>query len=111
MAALNAQTLSNAGSTVTLTASAASDTVPVGNGLDTFVVLDNGTGSPVVWTIVVPGNDFLGTAKPDNEVTVAAGSRKLVPIRREYADPVTGRATITQAAPAANISIGVVRLG
>jgi hypothetical protein len=110
MANLAVQTLSAAGTNVTFAASAASDTAHVGNGRNTVLILHNGTGAPVTWTVLVPGNTFLGVATDDNAVTVPAGEYRYVLLVKDYADD-TSRATITTASPAAGIEAAVVRMG
>lgn len=109
MANLAVQTLSAAGTNVTFAASAASDTAHVGNGRNTVLILHNGTGGSVTWTIQVPGNTFLGAPTDDNAVIVPAGEYRYVLLVKDYADD-TSRATIT-VTPAANVEVAVVRLG
>ena len=109
MAALTTQTISDAGTTVTYATASASDTVQVGNGLNTFLILKNGSGSSVTYTIAVPGNTFFGSPNDDNPITVAAGAQKLVPLRKEYQDE-TGRATVTCSAPGVGVEIAVVQV-
>lgn len=113
MAALATQTLVNAGTAPTFGAAAASDTVQVGNGLNTFVVYKNGSGAPVNVTIAVPGNTSYGQASPDPVIEVAAGGERWIPLRKEYADPAVagvGRATITTSAQT-SVTVAVVQVG
>lgn len=109
MAALTTQTISDAGTVITYALAGATDTAQVGNGLNTFLILKNGSAGSVTYTIAVPGNTFFGQAKQDNAIVVAAGVTKMVPLRKEYADE-TGRATITTTSPAASVEIAVVRI-
>ena len=111
MAALVTQTLSNVGADLSYTLSNATDTAEIGNGHDTFVVFDNGTASPVTWTIAVPGNTFLGVAIADNAVSVPANSRKYVPLRKEYFDDTQGGRAVITVTPGANVRVAVVRVG
>lgn len=113
MAALTTQNLSNTGAAPTFGAAAASDTVEVGNGHNSFVVYKNGSGGSINVTVVVPGNNTYGEPNPDKIVAVGAGAEKWIPLRREYADPAVagvGRATITTSAQT-SVTVAVVRVG
>ena len=67
------------------------DTVPVGSK----VLVSNGSGSSITVTVVVPGNDTYGSARPDFTKTVAAGAlTQLGPFPNDLADPATGLVTV-----------------
>lgn len=57
----------------------------------------NGSGSPINVTVVVPGNDEFGTARPDIVVAVAAGAHTMIgPLLSPLLpDPSTGLIGIT----------------
>lgn len=60
-----------------------------------FVTVENGSGGSITVTVVVPGNDDFGNARPDHSVTVAAGTERDIPINRaEFVDPATGLVTV-----------------
>lgn len=110
MAALATQVMTDNGFTPTYTDVAASDTAEIGNGHNTFLVYKNTSGSPLAAKVNVPGNEFFGVAKADNDITVPATTgEKWVPLRKEY-DDGTGRATLTHTSPVANQKVAVVRI-
>lgn len=109
MAALAIQTITAAGHEVTFAASAASDTAHVGNGRNTVLILRNGTGGEVTWTIAVPGNTFFGAATQDYAVAVPAGEDRHILLHKDFANE-TGSATVT-VIPAANVEVAVIRMG
>jgi hypothetical protein len=114
MAALTTQLLVDAGTAPTFNAAGASDTAEVGNGMNTFLVVKNGSASPSTVTIVVPGNTTYGQPQPDPAIVVAAGAEKWIPLRKEYADPAVagvGRCTVTTSAQDPLLKTAVVRVG
>lgn len=113
MAALATQNLVDAGTAPTFGNAAASDTVEVGNGMNTFVVYKNGSGAPVNVTIAVPGVTSYGQPTPDPVIAVAAGGERWIPLRKEYANAAVagvGRCTITTSAQT-SVTVAVVRVG
>jgi len=80
------------------------DTVVAGN--DTFVVVKNGGGSPTAVTVVVPGTDEYGNAKPDLAVSVVNGTERYIPLRSAgLIDPTTGLVTVI-CSPVTSVTIG-----
>jgi hypothetical protein len=90
-------------------AATASDTAPIGNGHNTFLVYTNNHTAAQTVTVAVPGNTFFGAANPDNAISVPNGATRYIPLRKEY-DDGTGNATITITAPT-SIVVSVVRIG
>lgn len=115
MAALATQLLVDAGTKPTYVNSSASDTVEVGNGVNTFVHYKNTGGSAAVITVVVPGNTTYGSPNPDPAITVAATTGEgWIPIRRAYQDDAVagvGRATITATNSGATLQVAVIQVG
>lgn len=114
MAALATQSLVDAGTAPTTGALTASDTATVGNGHNTFLYVDNGSAGSVNVTIVVPGNTSYGQPAPDPVIAVAAGAKKWIPLRKEYADPTVagvGRCTVTTSAQDPLLKAAVVKVG
>ncbi|WIC88884.1 hypothetical protein SEA_SHAGRAT_15 [Rhodococcus phage Shagrat] len=109
MAALTLQHISDAGTKPTFGAASVSDTALIGNGLNTFLVYKNGSGSPVDVTVVAPGDTDYGVALPDKVVTVAAAGEAWIPLRKSY-DDASGSATVTMA-DATGVTVALVRLG
>lgn len=96
MALLTAQNVPVTGVQATYSAVSASDTVtPESNTLIYHV--KNAGGSPDTVTIVVPGTDQFGQARPDVAVTVTNGTEKFIylTLQQQLADPTTGVITIT----------------
>lgn len=86
MANLTPQTVTVLGTLLTAVAPTATvgDTVPVGSR----VTVRNGAGSPINVTLVTPGNDAYGTARPDVVVAVANGTAKAFgPMPADLGDP------------------------
>ena len=75
------------GAELELVAAAASDTFKIAS--HRALVIENGSGSPITATFVVPGNTALGEANPDNVITVPAGETWIVPTNELYRDPST----------------------
>lgn len=106
MANLNAQTTTVMGTTLTSYGPTASvgDTVPVGSR----AIVRNGSGSSINVTIVTPGNDTYGLARPDIVTAVAAGAVAMFgPFPNDLADPVTGVVTLICSA-VASVELRVV---
>jgi hypothetical protein len=60
------------------------DWVPIGS----YVTVRNGSGSSINVTIVVPGNDAYGSARPDPVKAVAAGANtRFGPFPYDLGDP------------------------
>jgi len=93
MANITPQQVSVLGTDITMV----TPTVTVG---DTFppnctVVVRNGSGSSINVTVVTPGNDKYGQARPDLVKACAAGAQTHFLInQQDLADPVTGLVTI-----------------
>lgn len=60
----------------------------------THLLIQNGA-TPSSITIVVPGTDTQGIARPDVTLVIGANTVQLIKIGREYKDPATGNATLT----------------
>lgn len=88
------------------------NTVPIGTGSDTFLVLRNTNAATRTVDIVVAGTTEYGAANPDVQYTLAATTGELwIPIRRSYRDPnIPGRATVTISA-IAGVKAAVVKVG
>jgi hypothetical protein len=72
------------------------------------LLVKNGDASPKTVTIVTPGNDKYGQARPDIAVVVAAGATELIgPLPQDLADPVTGQVGITYSAVTAVTVAGI----
>lgn len=97
MALLTAQQIAITGTTVTMSAAGASDTVAPDERA--FWRVKNASGAPITATVVVPGSTF-GQANPDVAVTVEAttGDKLIGPLVRSLADPATGLITLTTSA-------------
>ena len=93
MANLPAQTTAVTGTTLTSVTPTATvgDTVPIGSE----ALIRNGSGASINVTIVTPGNDTYGQARPDIVTAVAAGAlAKFGPFPVDLADPVTQVVTL-----------------
>lgn len=111
MAALTVNHVVDAGTAGATTAPSASDTVDIGNGKNTFLVYRNTGSTPLVLTIVAPGNTAYGQPTPDPVITVPITTgEKWIPIRKDY-DPGDGSnaCTITATGTAAGQTVQVVR--
>lgn len=82
-----------AGTAPTYGAAAAADTVTPGQGY--WLVIKNGSGSPMTCTLTTPGNNVFGDAVADKVYTIAAGGESWIPVIKEYADPTTGTVALT----------------
>lgn len=109
MAALTAQTMTDNGFVPTTATATASDTAPIGSGLNTFAVYTNGSGGSLTVTALVPGNTFYGQPQADNAITVDTGDTAYIPLRKEY-DDGTGRATLTTSTQT-SVTVAIVKLG
>lgn len=105
--ALTVQTPTVKGDVLTPQAATATDgyTVQPG-GKRLLVQLFNGTGSPVVATVVVPGT-FLGQALPDIAVSIPANSWSLVKLDPGMVDPDTGLVTIGLASATTQTAVAI----
>lgn len=112
MAALNAQSVVDAGTAPTFAASSASDTAPVGNGHNHVLVVRNDTGGAVTVTLSVPGNTTYGQPTPDPAIAVPDGEERWIPLRKEYANPsVAGVGRCTVAFAGGTPDVAVVKVG
>lgn len=106
MANLNAQTTVVTGTTLTSVTPTITtgDTVPQGSR----AIIRNGSGSSINVTIVTPGNDTYGNARPDVVTAVAAGAVAIFgPFGFDLADPVTQVVTLICSA-VASVELRVV---
>lgn len=95
MATLTAQTLATvAGRTITFTAASAGGDKAT-TGPNSYLLINNGSASPITATLVTPGLAFNAGAIPDTTVTVAAGAIAIVPVTNEYKDDADDLAAIT----------------
>lgn len=78
-------------------------------GVNNFLVVKNGGGSPITVTLAVQGTDDFGTARPDLAVTVANGTERYVPLRHAQLVNSSGRVDITYSA-VTSVTVGVFRL-
>jgi hypothetical protein len=79
------QTVVDAGTVPALTAANTTDYAVIGNGHNSFLMVNNGSAASITATIAVPFavNDN-GDAIPAHVVTVAAGAAKWIPLRHSY---------------------------
>lgn len=110
MTALTVYDVVDAGTAPTFVAAAAGQTIAIGNGHDTFLVVKNADASSHAVTIAAPGNTDYGQPNPDPSITVAAGGEAWIPIRKAY-DPGDGTnaAAITYAATT-SMTVAAVRV-
>lgn len=111
MTALTIYNVVDAGTPPTFAAAAASQTVDIGSGHNTFVVVKNGSGASVTAGITVAGNTDYGQPWPDPSITVAASAEVWIPIRKDY-DPGDGSnaATVTVGGTLTSVTIAAVRV-
>src|SRR5690242_9009349 len=89
-------------------ASGGGDSVVPGNF--TWLEVTNGGGSPINVTVVVPGNDEYGTAKPDLGVAVANATTRKIPMRSYgFINPSTNLIDITHSA-VTSVTVGAYSL-
>lgn len=114
MANLTTQNIVAAGTAPTYVTPTATtgDTVEVGNGVNTFLHVKNGSAGSVNVVIAVPGETSYGEDTPDPSVPVAAGAEAFIPLRKEFADAeiAPGRAKVTVSS-VTDVEIAAVRLG
>lgn len=107
MALLTRQQVGVTGTTPTYGAVAASDTVEPDDRA--FLIVKNGSGSPITTTVVVPGSTF-GQANPDIPVTVPAGGERWIgPFTANLVDSTTGLITVTHSAQT-SVTCALVRV-
>lgn len=112
MAALTTFDAVDAGTAGTSATPSASDTVDVGNGHNIVAIYRNTGATPLVLTVIAPGNTVYGQANPDPVITVPITTgEKWIPIRQAY-DPGDGsnRATITATGLAAGQTVTILRV-
>lgn len=113
MAVLDATVLGNAGTKPAFVIPAASDTVPVGNGGDTFLVVRNTTAASHTITITPARLTSYGEVLPPKVITTGtlATDEAWIPLRQEYVNAdAAGRATVTVSDPG-TAQVAVVRVG
>lgn len=109
MAALTVYDIKDAGTAPTFSDAAASQTVDIGNGKNTFLVVKNGSASSVDVTISGQGETTYGEDMPDHKVTVAASGEAWIPIHKAY-DPGDGTNAATVATSAqTTVTLAAVR--
>lgn len=109
MALLAAQTPTATGLNPTYATATASDSVRYVNNR-MFLLCKNTSGSSNTVTVVVPGDRY-GQPNPDVSVVMATATERWIgPLDRGMVDPATGLITVTNSAPAANVSVAVVAL-
>lgn len=97
MAEITPQTLVKAGTKPTYAQAAAGDTAKCGSGY--FLIVKNGSGSPINVGVTVPGNNSYGEANPDPSWSVPATTGEVwIPLIDAYRDPADGLAHITYSA-------------
>lgn len=97
MAEITPHTLVKAGTKPTYNNAAAGDTAKCGSGY--FLIVKNGSGSPITLGITVPGNNEYGEANPDPSWTVAATTGEVwIPLLEAYRDPADNLAHLTYSA-------------
>ena len=68
----------------------------VRHGSRVFLAVDNGGGSPITVTVVVPGKTSYGQENPDPQFVVANGTQLWIPLEdAAYRDPTTRRVSVT----------------
>lgn len=112
MAALALQHLLDAGTAPTTATPSASDTADYGNGKNTFLVYRNTGSTPLVTTVVVPGNNAYGQANPDPVITTPITTgEKWIPLRQSMDDGNgTNTVTVTSTGLAAGQTVALVRV-
>lgn len=110
MTALTIYNVVDAGTAPTFVAAAAGQTVDIGSGHNTFLVVRNADASAHAVTLTAPGNTDYGQPYPDPSISVAAGGEAWIPIRKAY-DPGDGTnaAAITYAATT-SVTVAAVRV-
>lgn len=111
MALLATQSINRAGLATAFAAAAAGGDTFLPNS-NTFIEVKNASGSPITVTIVTPRNNVYGNPIADNTISVPAttGDRMIGPFPAdEYADPVTGLASISYSA-ATSVTVGAFAL-
>lgn len=106
MANLTPQTTAVVGTTLTAISPTVTvgDTVPIGSK----VIVHNASGASINVTIVTPGNDQYGNARPDIVTAVAAGAKaQFGPMPVDLGDPVTQVVTVICSA-VASVTLHVV---
>lgn len=112
MAALTTYDAVDAGTAGTAVAPSASDTIEIGTGHNIVAIYRNTGATPLVLTIVAPGNNEYGQPNPDPVITVPITTgEKWIPIRKAY-DPGDGtnRCTITATGTAAGQTVQILRV-
>lgn len=112
MTALVTQVVPTVGADISsaLIAAANGDTAACGQGV--FLVVRNGSGSGITVTVATPGlvDGRLAVADSTSPSIALTSGLGIIPLPSElYADPATGRATITYSATA-TVTVGVVRV-
>lgn len=111
MTALTIYNVVDAGTAPTFVAASATQTVDIGSGHNTFVVVKNGDAASHAVTLTAPGNTDYGQPYPDPSISVAAGGEAWIPIRKAY-DPGDGTnaATVAVAGTLTSVTISAVRV-
>lgn len=87
MAVLTTQTITDvAGTAITFASANAGGDKANRPGPKLYALVKNGDASSTTVTVVVPGTEWNGVAKPDTAITVAAGATKAIPLDARYAN-------------------------
>lgn len=110
MTALTVYNVVDAGTAPTFVAAAAGQTIDVGTGHNTFLVVKNADATPHNVTLAAHGTTDYGDALPDHVVAAPNGGEVWIPIRKSY-DPGDGTsaAAITYAATT-SMTVAAVRV-
>lgn len=96
MATLTTQQAGQTGVQVTTTAAAGGGDA-CECGAQNWLYVNNGGGSPITVTLVVPSSlsPYSGMTYTNVAVTVTNGTTKMIPVGAQFRDPTTGLCTIT----------------
>lgn len=81
------------------------DTVPIGSQ----VLVNNGSGASINVTVVTPGNDQYGLARPDIVTAVAAGAKAMFgPFPPDLGDPANSNLVTLICSAVTTVTLNVV---
>lgn len=100
MALLSPQTVTKAGTTITYSTPASSDTIASASGVVQFLHVKNASGAPITVTLVDAGLTPAGSAATNPTVSVPAttGDKMIGPLPNSLASSSTGLITVTYSA-------------
>lgn len=96
------------GVALAMTTAAAGDTAKTGN--HRALLVNNAGATPITVTIAVPGKTATGEDMPDNQIPVAAGELRVIPLLDVYADPALNRRASISWSATASVTRAVVQL-